>query len=149
MGTALASVISITLLSLLVFNSISNSTTILPTLAQQLNLNNINFVSNDQLVATLDNIQATPEQMNEAVAINTEMRLRALKISLLILAGVALMAIFPAGGLPNYLPGEIPVEGEQVVAQSEILAQSEIVEPSKAVTQKAQPKKSGKKRGAK
>jgi glutaminase len=37
-----------------------------------------------------------------------EARLRALKIGLLIMAGLALIAIIPAGRLPNYLPGEIP-----------------------------------------
>jgi hypothetical protein len=44
----------------------------------------------------------------EAVRVNTTVRLRALKIGLLIMAGVALLAIFPAGMLPNFLPGEIP-----------------------------------------
>ena len=44
----------------------------------------------------------------EAVRINTESRLRALKIVLLIMAGVALLAIFPASRLPDYRPGEIP-----------------------------------------
>ena len=39
---------------------------------------------------------------------NTEARLRALKIGLLILAGLAMLAIIPASQLPNYVPGEIP-----------------------------------------
>jgi hypothetical protein len=39
---------------------------------------------------------------------NTEARLRALKIGLLIMAGLAPLAVIPAGRLPNYLPGEIP-----------------------------------------
>jgi hypothetical protein len=34
-------------------------------------------------------------------------RLRALKIGLLIMAGLALITIFPAGHLPNYIPGEV------------------------------------------
>ena len=40
--------------------------------------------------------------------INTESRLRALKIGLLIMAGIAVLAIFPASRLPDYRPGEIP-----------------------------------------
>ena len=40
--------------------------------------------------------------------INTEARLRALKIGLLIMAGFALLALIPAGQLPDYRPGEIP-----------------------------------------
>jgi hypothetical protein len=34
--------------------------------------------------------------------------LRALKIGLLIMAGFALLATIPAGGLPDYTPGEVP-----------------------------------------
>jgi hypothetical protein len=51
---------------------------------------------------------ATTEQVDEAVAINQEARLRALRASFLILAGIALLAIFPASRLPDYRPGEIP-----------------------------------------
>lgn len=51
---------------------------------------------------------ATQAQVAEAVRVNTEARLRALKIGLLIMAGLALLAIIPAGRLPNYLPGTVP-----------------------------------------
>jgi hypothetical protein len=44
----------------------------------------------------------------EAVRVNTEARLRALKIGLLVMTGLALLTIIPAGRLPNYLPGEVP-----------------------------------------
>ena len=43
----------------------------------------------------------------EAVRINEEARLRALKAAFIILAAIALLAIFPARGLPNYTPGEV------------------------------------------
>ena len=46
----------------------------------------------------------------QAVRVNTEARLRALKIGLLIMAGLALLTIIPAGRLPNYVPGEVPDE---------------------------------------
>ena len=55
-----------------------------------------------------DTTTATPEQINEAVAVNTEARLLALKIGLLVMAGLALLSIIPAGRLPDYRPGEIP-----------------------------------------
>jgi hypothetical protein len=42
------------------------------------------------------------------VQINTDARLRALKLGLLILAGVSAIAILPASRLPGYRPGEIP-----------------------------------------
>jgi predicted MFS family arabinose efflux permease len=123
-GTALASVISISLLSLLIFSSLNNNPTILPSLIEQVNLDNISFVSNDQLVDKLSQTTATPEQVDEAVAINTAMRLRALKISFLILAGVALLAILPAGGLPKYVPGEVPADEGEEGAEGELQASS-------------------------
>jgi hypothetical protein len=74
----------------------------------QVNLDSITFVSNDRLESIVAGTDATPEQAAEAVRVNTEARLRALKIGLLIMAGLALLAIIPAGQLPNYRPGEIP-----------------------------------------
>ena len=56
----------------------------------------------------IEGTTATPDQVAEAVRVNTEARLRALKIGLLILAGLALLSVIPAGRLPNYTPGEVP-----------------------------------------
>ena len=53
-------------------------------------------------------VRPMPAKIKEAVRINEEARLRALKIGLLIMAALSLLAIFPAGRLPNYKPGEIP-----------------------------------------
>jgi hypothetical protein len=64
--------------------------------------------SNDRLLEVMQATTATPEQIEEAARINTESRLRALKIGLLLMAGVALIAIFPASRLPAYKPNEIP-----------------------------------------
>jgi hypothetical protein len=36
--------------------------------------------------------------------------LRALKLGLFIMAGLALVTIIPAGRLPNYRPGELPAD---------------------------------------
>ena len=74
----------------------------------QLDLDSINFVSNDQLLTIMERVEATPEQVAEAVRINSEMRLNALKIGLLLMAGLAALSILPAGRLPNYRPGDIP-----------------------------------------
>ena len=74
----------------------------------EVNLDNITFVSNDRLGTVMESTTATPEQVEEAVRINTQARLRALKIGLLIMAALALLAIIPAGRLPNYRPGELP-----------------------------------------
>jgi MFS family permease len=110
LGTAFSGVVAVGLLSLFITSSLVNNPTIPPELKAQVALDNINFVSNDQLLETMNNTTATPEQVAEAVRINTESRLQALKASFLILAGIALLAVFPANGLPRYVPGEIPSE---------------------------------------
>lgn len=51
---------------------------------------------------------ASPAEVDAAVALNEEARLSALKLGLLILSGVSAIAIVPASRLPRYLPGEIP-----------------------------------------
>ena len=61
-----------------------------------------NQVSNDLLQEVLGETTAAPEQVSEAVRINTEGRSRALRICFLALTSLALVAIFPAGGLPGY-----------------------------------------------
>ena len=109
LGTAFASVISVTLLSIIVVNSLVNNPVIQPeVIEEQVDLENIDFVSNDQLDEVLEETDLTPQQEAAAVAINVQARLQALKLSFLILAGVAVLAIIPAGGLPDYSAKEIP-----------------------------------------
>ena len=67
-------------------------------------------MSNEQLKTVLSQTSATPAQVDEAVLINEEARLRALKATFLLIAGVSLLAIFPAAGLPKYAPGELSSE---------------------------------------
>lgn len=50
---------------------------------------------------------ATPSRVDAAIAINEEVRLRALKTGLLIFAGVSLLAVVPASRLPRYRPHEL------------------------------------------
>jgi hypothetical protein len=112
-GTAAASLLSVGLLTLLVTSSLVNNPTITSELKTQVPLDNINFISNNQLRETLDDTTATPEQVTEAVRINTDARLRALRETFLILAAIALLAIIPSLGLPRYLPGEVPVDSSE------------------------------------
>ena len=75
----------------------------------EVDLDSINFLSNDRLKERFESTtSATPEQIAEAVRINAETRLRALKIGFFVLASMALLAIFPCGWLPDYRPGEVP-----------------------------------------
>jgi MFS family permease len=109
LGTAFASVLAVTLLSSLIVTSLKESPVITKEIIEeQLYLDNIDFVSNDDLDEILDEIDLTPMQEAEIVDINVDARLMALKISFLVLASIALLAIIPAGGLPDYIPGEVP-----------------------------------------
>lgn len=107
LGTAIAGVMSIMLLSLIITSSLADNPTIPPQLISQVNLNNVNFISNDQLLEVMANTTATPEQVEEAVRINQEARLQALKDSFLILAGIALLAIVPSLWLPRHTTREV------------------------------------------
>ncbi|WP_028348582.1 MFS transporter [Bradyrhizobium murdochi] len=107
-GTAVAGALLVGLLSAIALSSIAASPELPKEIQSQVDLDNITFVSNDRLRSVMESTTATPQQVEEAVRVNTEARLRALKIGLLIMAGLALLAIIPAGRLPNYLPGEIP-----------------------------------------
>ena len=107
-GTAVAGALLVGLLSAAVLRSVADNPVLPMEIQSQVDLDNINFVSNDRLQSALERTTATPQQIAEAVRINTEARLRALKIGLLIMAGLALLTIIPAGKLPNYIPGEVP-----------------------------------------
>jgi MFS family permease len=107
LGTALGGVVAVGLLGLLITTAFVQSS--LPaSLEREINFDAINFVSNDQLRTVLADTSVTPEQLDEAVAINEGARLRALRAAFLILAVISLLAIFPATRLPSYLPGEVP-----------------------------------------
>jgi MFS family permease len=107
-GTAVAGALLVGLLSAGVLYNIADNPRLPPAVSSQVDLDSINFVSNDRLLAIMERTGAAPDQVAEAVRINTESRLRALKIGLLIMAGVAALALIPASRLPGYTPGEIP-----------------------------------------
>jgi MFS family permease len=107
-GTAVSGALLVGLLSSSVMRQLAENPTLPIEIQSEVNLNNITFISNDQLAAVIEATSATPEQKAEAVRVNTESRLLALKIGLLIMACLAFVAMLPASRLPNYRPGEIP-----------------------------------------
>jgi len=107
-GTAVAGALLVGLLSAIMLGNIAASPKLTPELQAQVDLDNINFISNERLQTVLAGTTASPAQVAEAVRVNTESRLRALKIGLLLMSGLAFLSILPAGRLPNYRPGEIP-----------------------------------------
>jgi MFS family permease len=109
-GTALMGALLVGVLSANVMAYVNASPVITAELREQLDLDSVNFLSNDRLVERLERTTATPEEVIEAVRINESTRLRSLKIAFLALGAVSLLAIFPARRLPRYKPGEVPPE---------------------------------------
>lgn len=109
-GTALAEAWVVSILGLNMQRRLVDNSTIPPDLIQQVNLDNVTFVSNNRLETAMANTTATPEQVAEAVRINADARLRALKLSFLFLSVISLLMIVPSRRLPRYVPGEVPSE---------------------------------------
>jgi len=108
LGTAVAGVLAVAILSILIGRAVVDHPVLSPELVSQVNLDNVNFVSNDQLGVTLaETTTATPEQIAEAVQINYDARLYALKVSFLVLAAISLLTVFPAARMPNYVPRDL------------------------------------------
>jgi predicted MFS family arabinose efflux permease len=107
-GTALVAALAVAILSANIQRGVADNPIVPRELIEQVDLDNVNFVSNDRLLAVMAHTTATPEQVAEAVRINVEARLRALKISLFILAAGALLMVYPVRRLPGYIRGELP-----------------------------------------
>lgn len=113
-GTAVAGAMLVGLLSINVIQAVANNVDIPESIVAQVDLDDVNFVSNDELREVLEGTDATPEQIDVAVQINTDARLDSLRLGFLILAAVSALAIAPASRLPNYRPHEIPDPVEYV-----------------------------------
>ena len=109
LGAAFASVVAVWLLSAAIHTSFARSD-LPPSLKTEINFNQIDFVSNDQLKTVLSRTSVSAQQVDEAMRINAEARLRALKATFILIAGISLLAIFPAMGLPKYAPGKLSSE---------------------------------------
>lgn len=111
-GTALVGTLLVGLLSSIILTNVADNPVINAELKDEVNLTNLNFLSDEQLRERLASSSATPEQFDEALRINAEARTRALKTGFLVLSGLALLAIFPCSWLPDYKPGDIPSNGK-------------------------------------
>src|SRR5262245_1010509 len=107
-GTAVVGALLVGLLSTMIIGQWNLNPVITAELKDEANLTNLNFMSDAQIKERLGSTSATPEQMDEALRINAEARVRALKVGFLCLSGLALLGLFPCRWLPDYRPGEIP-----------------------------------------
>jgi MFS family permease len=106
-GTAVMGTLVVGVLSAGVMNRVTDNPLITAEMKAEVDLGSINFLNNDRLKERFEASNATPEQIAEAVNINSETRLRALKVGFFVLASMALFAIVPCGWLPNYRPGDL------------------------------------------
>jgi MFS family permease len=107
-GTAVIGTLAVGVLSAGVMAQVTGNPLITAEIKAEVDLDTINFLNNDRLRERFASTNAAPGQVAEAVRINTETRLRALKIGFFVLAGLAMLAIVPCGWLPDYRPGEVP-----------------------------------------
>ncbi|MFD2840584.1 MFS transporter [Populibacterium corticicola] len=114
-GTAVVGALLVALLSVGVGRAVLEHPELPEELVAQVDLDDVNFVSNADLEEVLlSQTDATPEQVKQAVQLNEEQRLQALKLGLLVLAGVSAIAMVPASRLPRYKPHEIPAPDHEV-----------------------------------
>src|SRR5262249_36397044 len=124
-GAAFASVVAVGLLGVFVASGFGRSE-LPPQLETRVLFDNVDFVTNHELRSVLGATSATPEQIDEAVTINEHARRRSLQASFLIVAGISLLSIFPAGRLPKYAPGEL--SAEDIVSEARLERQESPVD---------------------
>ncbi|MBM5571621.1 MFS transporter [Deefgea chitinilytica] len=107
-GTAIAGALVVGILSVNIQKAVVDHPEIPPSLVAQVNMDNLTFISNDRLETALASTTATPEQVAAASKVNADARLRALKLTFLVLSLLSLLMIVPARMLPSYRAGELP-----------------------------------------
>ncbi len=100
-GTALSGALVVGLLTANVQREVQLHPLLPASLIGQVNFDRPAFLSNQQLAGVLAKTSADPGQREIAVQINAQSRLRSLKLSLFFMAGLALLMIVPARGLPG------------------------------------------------
>lgn len=111
-GIAVVSAFAVGMLASMLATSAAEHPEISPDLISEVNFDNTNFLTNEQLEVTLAETSASPAELAAAIEINEEARLRALQIALLSLGALALLAIVPATRMPGRIAGELPEQLE-------------------------------------
>lgn len=106
-GIAVASAFAVGMLSSLLLSGAQEHPEISDELIAQVNFNEANFLTNEQLAEVLASRASGPE-LDAAILVNAEARLEALKISLLGLGAISLLAIVPATRMPGRRAGDLP-----------------------------------------
>src|SRR5260370_23190314 len=107
-GPAVAGALAVGLLSASIMRNVVDNPIIPPELKVQVDLDRVNFISNDRLREVMQRTTAIPEQVTEAMRINTEARLEALKIGFLVMAEIRVFVGVPDGLAPALKTTEVP-----------------------------------------
>lgn len=111
-GIAVASAFAVGLLASTVATSAAEHPEISPGLISEVNFDDANFLTNEQLLVVLDGTTASDAEVAAALEINADARLHALQLSLLALAAISLLAILPATRMPGFRAGDLPAKLE-------------------------------------
>ena len=106
-GTAFAGAMAVGLLAASIEQGMAAAPAIPDTLASRVNLDDVTFMDNNQLKAILEQKQVSRAQSAAAFDINAEARLKALRMSLLLLCGLALLMVIPGRNLPGHTKDKI------------------------------------------
>lgn len=112
-GIAVGTAIAVSLLGVIVARDAVASPAFSPEIMEQVNFDNTNFITSDQLAGVLEERGATAEEIDAAVEIYEDARLRALRTTLMFLALMALLALVPAGKMPDFREPDLTVEDEE------------------------------------
>jgi hypothetical protein len=106
---AVGSAIAVAMLGSFAFRDVQASPAIREWVVREVNFDNVNFITNTQLKEVLSRTSATPAEVAKGTLIFADARLRALKTTIMILAALSTLAIVPAGRMPGFQTGDIPV----------------------------------------
>ncbi|SDD79889.1 Predicted arabinose efflux permease, MFS family [Sanguibacter gelidistatuariae] len=127
-GIAVASAFAVGLLASTLATSAAEHPEISSELINEINFDDANFLTNEQLTVVLEGTGATQPEVVTAVEINADARLRALQISLLALAAISLLAIVPATRMPEFREGDLPAKLEPDDDEINDIADPELAE---------------------
>ena len=112
-GIAVGTAIAVSLLGSMVARDALSTPAFSEELIEQVNFDNTNFVTSDQLVVLLEERGATPAEAEAALEIYEDARLRSLRTTLMFLALLSLLALVPAGKMPDFREPDLSVEDEE------------------------------------
>jgi MFS family permease len=109
-GIAVGTALVVSMLGVIVARDALSSPAFSDELTEQVNFDNTEFITSDRLGAILVDKGATPDEVTAALDIYEEGRLRALRTTLMFLAALSLLALVPAGKMPDFREPNLTAE---------------------------------------